>query len=61
MPIANGLVKIDAGLADEDAYEYMYITNGVKNKSLWDKCLENAKYRGKIDEKTYARYKKDTL
>ena len=59
VPIAKGLVKIDLNLTDEDFWYHMNVTHGSMSTGdykLWGRCLEHAKYQGRVDKDTYDKY-----
>ncbi|MDR2778465.1 MAG: hypothetical protein LBB13_03130 [Rickettsiales bacterium] len=58
LPIADGVVKIDVGLTDEDFYTYMHknVPNVIKN-DFFRLFIETAKLRGKVNEDTYVKYR----
>ena len=60
VPIADGLVKIDLHLTDEDFWHHMAATHNYSVSGgyhLWSSCLEQAKHREIIDDDTYRKYR----
>lgn len=64
LPIAEGLVKIDLHLTDEDFWRHMNATYGpvsTPDYKLWNRCLEYAKHQERIDDDTYNKYASNTV